>query len=181
MKNTTQKGFTLIEIMTAVSVFLVVMTISMGAIISIFDANRKAQSAKTVMDNLNFAVETMSREIRFGTKYHCGSSGNIETPQNCLSGDSFISFLSSDNLQTVYRLSGSSIQKSVNGGSDYIAVTAPEISITSLTFYVVGATGAPDTLQPKTLIKISGNAGTKTNTRTAFTLQTMASQRLIDN
>lgn len=176
-----KKGFTLIEMMTAVSVFLVVMTISMGAILGIFDANRKAQSAKTVMDNLNFAVETMSREIRFGTKYHCGTTGTLTSPQDCLSGDNFISFLSSDSLQTVYRLSSTSIEKSVDGGANYIAITAPEIIISSLSFYVVGATGAPDTLQPKALIKISGNAGTKTNTRTAFTLQTLASQRLADN
>ena len=167
--------------MTAVSVFLVVMTISMGAILSIFDANRKSTSAKTVMDNLNFAVETMSREIRFGTRYHCGSTGNQTNPQNCVSGDTYISFLASDGAQTVYRLTGSAIEKSVDGGSGYVSITAPEIVISSLTFYVLGATGAPDTLQPKTIIKITGTAGTKTNTRTAFTLETMASQRLIDN
>ncbi len=175
------KGFTLIEMMTAVSLFLVVMTISAGAILGIFDANRKSQSAKTVMDNLNFAVETMSREIRFGTNYHCGSTGNSAAPQNCASGDSAISFLSSEGVLTSYRLSGSSIEKSIDDGNGYLTVTAPEISITSLAFYVVGATPAPDTLQPKVLIKITGNAGTKVNTRTAFTLETLASQRIIDN
>jgi len=176
-----KKGFTLIEMMTAVSVFLVVMTISMGAILSIFDANRKSESSKTVMDNLNFAVEAMSREIRFGKNYHCGTGGNITLPQNCLSGDSFISFLSSDGIQIVYKLTGSSIEKSVDGGNTYIAVTAPEININSLAFFVVGANPPPDTLQPKVLIKISGNAGTKINTMSGFTLQTLASQRLIDN
>ena len=177
-----KKGFTLIEMMTAVSVFLVVMTISMGAILGIFDANRKSESAKTVMDNLNFAVETMSREIRFGKNYHCGSGGNISSPQDCLvSGQSFISFLSSDGIQTVYRLNGTTIEKSVDGGNTYIAVTAPEIKINSLTFFVVGSNPPPDTLQPKVIIKISGTAGAKSNTTTSFTLETMASQRLIDN
>jgi prepilin-type N-terminal cleavage/methylation domain-containing protein len=176
-----KKGFTLIEMMTAVSVFLVVMTISMGAILGIFDANRKAESEKTVMDNLNFAVETMSREIRFGTNYHCGTSGNLTSPQNCLSGDTFMSFLSSDGEQIVYRLNGTTMEKSVDGGNNYVAVTAPEINISSLQFFVVGANPPPDTLQPKVLIKISGSAGAKANTTTSFTIETMASQRLIDN
>jgi prepilin-type N-terminal cleavage/methylation domain-containing protein len=176
-----KKGFTLIEMMTAVSVFLVVMTISMGAILGIFDANRKAESSKTVMDNLNFAVETMSREIRFGKNYHCGSTGVLAIHQDCLSGDSLISFLSSDGIQTVYRLNGLTMEKSIDGGNTYTAVTAPEIKINSLSFYVVGSNPPPDTLQPKVLIKISGTAGNKTNTVTSFTLETMASQRLIDN
>lgn len=176
-----KKGFTLIEMMTAVSVFLVVMTISMGAILGIFDANKKAESSKTVMDNLNFATETMSREIRFGKNYHCGAGGNLASPQNCLSGDSLASFLSSDGIQTVYRLNGTSIEKSIDGGNTYLAVTAPEIKINSLSFYVVGANPPPDTLQPKVLIKINGTAGAKANTTTSFTLETMASQRLIDN
>jgi prepilin-type N-terminal cleavage/methylation domain-containing protein len=177
-----KKGFTLIEMMTAVTVFLVVMTISMGAILGIFDANRKAESSKTVMDNLNFAVEAMSREIRFGKNYHCISTGTLTVPQNCPAGDTFLSFLSSDGVQTVYRLNGTSMEKSSDGGSTYTAVTAPEINISSLNFFVVGANPAPgDTLQPKVLIKITGAAGTKTNTITSFTLQTLASQRLIDN
>lgn len=176
-----KKGFTLIEMMTAVSVFLVIMTISMGAILSIFDANRKAESSKIVMDNLNFAIETMSREIRFGKNYHCGAGGNLASPQNCLSGDSLVSFLSSDGVKTVYRLNGTTIEKSIEGGNSYLAVTAPEIKINSLSFYVVGANPPPDTLQPKVLIKIGGTAGAKANTITSFTLETMASQRLIDN
>lgn len=168
--------------MTAVSLFLVVMIISMGAILGIFDANKKAESSKIVMDNLNFAVETMSREIRFGKNYHCGSSGNITLPQSCANGgDSFISFLSSDGVQTVYKLNGTSIEKSIDGGNTYLAVTAPEIKINSLLFIVVGANPPPDTLQPKVLIKISGTAGAKSNTTTSFTLETLASQRIIDN
>ncbi len=177
-----RQGFTLIEMMTSLTVFMVVMMISMGALLGIFDANKKAESAKTVMDNLNFAVETMTREIRFGRNYHCGSTGSLSLPQNCSLGDSFISFLSSEGVQTVYRLNGSSMEKSVDGGNTYVAVTAPEINISSLTFYVIGANSYPaDTLQPKALIKISGDAGTKSNTRTSFTLESMASQRLIDN
>lgn len=175
------KGFTLIELMTAVSVFAVVMVISMGAILGVFDANRKSESLKTVMDNLNFAVDSMSREMRFGKNYHCGS-GTLTVPQNCSTGGGTqVSFLSSGNEQIVYRLTGTQIEKSVDGGLTYISVTAPEIQIESLTFYVLGASPAPaNTLQPKVLIKIKGSAGSKIKTKSDFALQTLVSQRLQD-
>lgn len=172
-----EKGFTLIELMVAVSIFIIIMTISMGSIISIFDSNRKSQSLKTVLTNMNIAVESMSKEMRYGKNYHCGFEGTITIPQNCASGDTWISFLSSDNLQITYRLNGQTIEKEVNDGG-YIAVTAPEIVIDDLTFYTLGA-GTGDTLQPKVLIKIKGHAGANKG-RTEFTLETLVSQRTLD-
>jgi prepilin-type N-terminal cleavage/methylation domain-containing protein len=170
------RGFTLIELMTAISIFIVVMTISMGSIINVFDANRKARSLKTVLNNLNLAVESMSREMRFGKNYHCGS-GTITVPRNCPSGGTLVSFLSSENTQITYRLNGQTIEKRVGSGS-YIAVTAPEIVIDRLTFYTLGA-GTSNTLQPKTIIIIKGHAGIA-KSRSDFTLQTLVSQRFPD-
>lgn len=176
-----ERGFTLIELMTALTLFMVVMTIAMGSVLGIFNANKKTQSESTVMNNLNLAVESMAREMRFGTNYHCGG-GTYTDPQNCAAGDTSISFLSSDGEQMVYRLSGTSIERSIDGGQTFAAVTAPEISITNLKFYVLGA-GAPpvNTLQPKTVIVIKGYSGNETTTRTEFSLQTLVSERRIDN
>lgn len=176
-----KKGFTLIEIMTSLTIFMIVITISLGSILGIFDANRKSDSLRTVMDNLNLSVESMSREIRFGKDYHCGETGTLSSPQNCPGGDSYIGFLSSEDTRIIYRLNNSTIEKSVDGGSTFIPVTAPEITIESLSFYVLG-TGAlaQNTLQPRVLITIKGYAGAKSNTRTEFALQTLVSQRTLD-
>lgn len=178
-KKNYSKGFTLIEMMTSLTIFAVIMTISMGAILGVFDANRKSESLKTVLDNMNFAVETMNREMRFGSKYHCGATGTITSPQDCSAADTYVSFLSSDAKQTVYKLNGTAIQKSTDGGVSFIDVTAPEISITGLSFYVKGS-GTGDGFQPRILLRVSGYAGAKTNTRTAFTLQSMITQRARD-
>ena len=172
-----KKGFTLIELMVALSIFIVIMTISMGSILGVFDANRKSRSLKTVLSNLNLAVESMSKEMRFGQNYHCGS-GTVTTPQNCPSGDTLMSFLSSDNVQVTYRFNNQTIEKSTGTG-DYIPVTAPEIVIDNLTFYTLGA-GASNTLQPKVLIKIKSHSGTTGKGRTDFTLQTLVSERKLD-
>ncbi|MEX2013985.1 MAG: type II secretion system protein [Parcubacteria group bacterium] len=174
-KNT-KKGFTLIELMVAISIFIVVMTISMGSILGVFEANRKSRSLRTVLNNLNLAVESMAKEMRFGTIYHCGS-GSVTVPQNCPTGGTRMSFLSSDNVQITYHLNNQTIQKRVGTGP-FIAVTAPEIVIDDLTFYTLGALPG-DTFQPKVIIIIKSHAGNEKG-RSDFTLQTLVSQRVLD-
>ena len=178
-KDNSKSGFTLIEMMTAVSIFLIIMVMSMGSIISILDANRKSELLRSIMNNLNLTIESMSREMRFGKSYHCGSSGNITLPQNCTSSPAdFISFLSSDNEQIVYRQNGSRIEKSLNGGSTYVEVTAPEVVIDELAFNVLGSV-VGDTLQPRVIMKIRGHAGAQ-GEETNFTIETLVTQRLQD-
>ncbi|MEK7194058.1 MAG: type II secretion system protein [Patescibacteria group bacterium] len=180
-----KRGFTLIEIMTAVSVFAIVTTISMGSILTVFDVNRKSESIKTVMDNLNLSVESMAREMRFGTNYVCSppsSFSSIPSPAICPAGGISVAFLDNLNAMVIYRKNGSTIEKSRDGGSNYISVTAPEITINDLQFYVFGALkeAGGSQRQPKVIIKIKGTAGTKQGTQTDFTVQTMVSQRQLD-
>ncbi|MFZ3019969.1 MAG: type II secretion system protein [Minisyncoccia bacterium] len=178
-----QKAFTLVEILVAVGIFAVIVMLSLGALANIFDANRKSQSLKAIMTNLNFAVEIMTREMRFGTNYHCGTSGTLTLPQNCTSGDNFFSFLSSGGNQFVYRLNQSTnqLEKSDDGGNTYLGITAPEITIQALSFYVIGAgQGASAGNQPKVIILIRGYAGTKATSQSSFSLETTVSQRVLD-
>lgn len=170
------QGFTLIELLTAISIFAIVMTVSLGSITGVFDANRKSRSLKAVINNLNLAMETMSKEMRFGRNYHCGE-GTVETPQNCPTGGGIMSFLSSENQQITYRFAGATLEKQVNGG-DFVAVTAPELTLDDLTFFTLGA-GTDNELQPKVIIKVEGHAGTEKG-RSGFTLQTLVSQRVLD-
>ena len=185
--RSTAKGFTLIEIMTSVAIFAVVMVISMGSILSVLQANRKSESLKAVMDNLNLSVESMSREMRFGLNYNGGLVGDIHTPHNCSVGCDSVAFLANDgHTEIVYRsLPGSgNIEKSTDAGATFVPVTAPEITIEDLKFYVLGALPSSEEvtpLQPKVLIKIKGSAGVKATEKTDFTVETLVSQRILDN
>lgn len=172
-----KKGFTLIEIIVAVSIFAIVMSMSLTAILGVFDANRKAKSMKTVITNLNLAIDSMSRELRYGKNYHCGTTGTLTSPQNCAGGDNFITFLNSDGTQVAYQQNGTALEKQTGSGS-FLTLTSPDTLIDSLTFYTLGA-GTADTLQPKVVIRIKGHAST-TKERTDFTIETMASQRSPD-
>lgn len=177
-------GFTLVEIMVSVSVFIVIMTISSGSILSILDANRKSQNLRTVMDNLNFTLESMTRTIRFGTKYHCDVNNEpVELPLNCSDyGASSISVLSQTSSQVSYRLSGERIERKQNA-NPYSFLTDSNVKITSLKFYVKGSTpySSGDLEQPRVIIFISGYVGAKPSTRSSFTIQTTVSQRSFDS
>ena len=68
-KNKFKTGFTLIEILVSLGVFMVVMTITMAAFLNISDIQKKTEAFRKVNDNLNFAMEAMMREIREGKSY----------------------------------------------------------------------------------------------------------------
>lgn len=166
------RGFTLVEMLIAVSLFIVVSTISIGSIITIFDSNKRAQSSKTVVDNFNLAFENMIRTIRFGKDYQCG--GGVG---DCSSGDTSITVdFKGDNI--TYRLNGNSIQKKENNG-DYEDITSPETVIEHLKFYVFG-TNKNDSNQPYVVVVIKGYSGNKSTNQSIFSIQTMISQRALD-
>lgn len=187
MHRTKEKGFTLVEMVVSVALFAVVMTICVDVLLSLVAANRKAQALQSVMNNLNIALDGMVRNIREGTDFHCGS-GTTNTPQDCPVGDTLFAFEpygnTSSNSPWVLSFTQDSngvgrIYKSVNGQSP-IAITAPEVSIDEMQFYVIGTTRG-DTTQPKVIIVIKGSAGVAgTSARTTFHIQATAVQRALD-
>lgn len=184
----TDKAFTLIEVMVAVSIFAMVMLVSTGAVFSIVEANKKAHSIKSVMTNLNFALESMSRDIRVGSGYDCVPS-TLSVTDDCpfTPGDSFMYRANKDvngdgnfdsNDKIIFSKSGTGIVKQVLG-STAIPITASEINVTNLKFYVSGA-ASPGGAQPKLTMIIQGYSGAG-KTRSEFNIQTTVSQRASDS
>lgn len=68
-----QAGFTLVELMVSLSLFIIVVLALIGSLYTVNDASRRVQAMRTVMDNLNFAMEHMSRNIRTSEAIVCGS------------------------------------------------------------------------------------------------------------
>ena len=190
MMNTpikTQKGFTLIEMMVSVALFAIIMAIGAGAILSIINGNRKAEALSSVVNNLNFAVESMTRDMKTGNNYQCGNASDPDFP-NCPTGENNITFSSILNAgNVVYCLVGNHISRSIAtppsepscGDSNSENISSDEVNITNLEFYVSGATVGPSDGQPKVLIIIQGTAGTG-KTASPFNIETMVSQRSLD-
>jgi len=174
-------GYTIIETLVAIAIFAVVMTVAIGALVSVIDANRKARAQKLVIDNLTIAIESMTRSIREGSTYHCGSGGTITDVQLCPGGSSFLAlepyggspYVNSD--QTVFRLSGEGIERSTDGGTSYVGMTSPDITIEDLTFYTVSYGAAGET--PKVLVTITGHYEADGKTSAEFFVQTTISEQ----
>lgn len=186
--STQQSGFSLVEMLVAVALFAIVMMVSTGALLSLIDANRKAQALHSVMNNLNIALDGMVRSIRMGDTYHCGNAGTYSNVRDCENGDTLLAFEpfggdsgdSSDQWVYWYDANAQQIFKSEDGGSTGFAVTAPEVQIENMQFYVTGTTVA-DTEQPKVVIVVQGTAAPgDARTETTFNIQASATQRVLD-
>ena len=172
-------GFTLVEMLVSISVFLVVMLVAASSLLSIIDGNNKAQSLKSAINNLNFALEDMEKNIRVGTSYN---QDLCSTNKDCIK---FVSYKDSDNSgandDVYYKLIGESIKRCVDlttnscsSDNDYTPMTAPEVHINYLGFYKTDPT-EPE--KARVLIVIGGFAGAKPKIQTKFNLQTTVSQR----
>lgn len=181
------RGFTLIEMIVAVALFSVVMIIAITALLGVVNADRKAQSLESLVDNLNFALDQVSRTVRTGYAYHCvdgGSNpqfdmGNPKVPSNCATnGATYMAFEPStgnpaNNDQVVYwydpacsgypGYSGGCIKRSIDAGVTFIPLTSPAISIDNMRFFVIGAcsetasTCNPDTTQPRVSVTLTAH------------------------
>lgn len=175
-----KRGFTLIELLVSLALFAVVMMVSIGALLTLVDANRKAQALKSVTNNLNFAMDSMTRTLRTGYDYHCGSGWSEGSTADCASGDTELTFVD-DNGDTVrYYLDedAQAIMRRINGGVAE-RMTAPEARIEEARFFVRGTTRG-DEEQPQVTILIQGTAGTAPETETSFNIQTTVVQRILD-
>lgn len=84
------KGFTLLEMIVSLGIFSVVAIIAVGSLVRITSLNRQAQTMQAAMNNINYILESMSREMRFGSDYNCDTamtvspgSGNSLSSKEC--------------------------------------------------------------------------------------------------
>lgn len=188
-----QSGFTLVELMVSLMLFTIVVLAAVGSLYAVNNASRKTQAMRSVIDNLNFAVESMSRTIRTANSVVCGGysiSGSVDAncpfenqnPSSKLLVDSTLG----GDLLVEYQLGTNSdgtgtIQKRVQEGgiwTNWISVTAPEIDVKELDFYVSGA-DTTDNTQPNVMMFVRGVAVTSEETQ-PFVIQTYLSQRAVE-
>lgn len=169
------KGFTLIEVLVSVAIFSIVMVIALGALLAISTSDRKAQSIKAVINDLNFSFDSMTRSIRTGYNWSCGAGGD------CTSGSNNFNFVPSNGVGRIYyrldstngNICGQSgtvgcIEKSTDN-INWLPITSPEVIVTdysgaaptpSYLFYAVGTAAGTDPVigatQPKLVITLSG-------------------------
>jgi prepilin-type N-terminal cleavage/methylation domain-containing protein len=201
--NNRQKnsGFTLIELMVATSIFIVVMLTSMSSLFILLNAGKNSRALRSAMDNVNFAMESMTRSIRMGTSYYCADT-SYSHHYTSTSSDFFSSvcptgFHTGDEENIVFMpqtppspgypfveyrrvLRGDNTHtlqrcSGSNSGGSCVDIVSSDIDIQELNFFVKGSSPA-DKLQASIYIIIKGTITTKDGP-ISFAIQTMASQR----
>lgn len=196
--NTLQKnsGFTLVEMLVAIAIFTTFMIVAIGALVSIISENDKAQTIKSVIDNVTLAVDSISRDVREGTNYSCLDSHDNLSVAPC-SGVGLMYLDPTNQTGTPYvkyqfvttAVAGTStgnIQKITGcnaagacGTNVWQSITAPtaNVNISNMSFMI---NGDGTTGQPRVFITADGFiAVAATNGQTTeFDIQTTASQRV---
>lgn len=208
--NNNKNGYTIIETMIAVSLFLVITMAGMAALLNANLLQRKSQNMRSIMDNLNFIMEDMSRNIRVGYNYRCYDSGtwsesfiapnpDLNTPQDCTGGGVIVfeeahghtpsSINSPDpdaNDQWAYKIESPdgflpyNIYKSIDGGSSWVQLNPDEVTLDPSSSFVVTGSEPTPNMEQPYVTIKLVGEITYKNVVTPFILQTSVSQRIID-
>lgn len=199
-KNRHTRGFSLIEVLVSLSIFTIVMTISIGALMVVINANTMAQNTQAVMTNIQYALDGITREIRTGTDFYCGSVASLpvsgNSVSNCPAGGTAISFNeggqslteNASSRRIALRLSDGELQRRLGDGDgdsntneeeDWEPLTSPNVQIDTLKLFVTG-TAKGEGEAPTVTLYIKGNAGAQDGTESEFNIQTTIVQQLFD-
>lgn len=185
-------GFTLVELLVSVVLFTIVTVVAINALLKLAEVNDKGSAIVTAINNLEYALDHMSRSLRVGTSYHCRGTGagDLPTPDtlesdqgtDCVDGNSAIEFVDETRRSVRYFLdtTNNSVKRTTSAGT--FSLTAPEVEILGLRFYVKGALPYPDTFQPRVLMVIRGRTrlpGLHPDEQVPFNIQTTVSMRSI--
>lgn len=154
-KKHLSKGFTLVEIIVSIGIFSMVVTVAVSALIVLNNASREARAIRATMDNANSAVESVTRLARMGFQFDAGCTKGVLTSQttnamldvgNSSSGADCLAFYAPDKAGTgisryMFRMNGARMERSLDRGGSWLPMTAPEVEITRLKFYVNGSDG----------------------------------------
>lgn len=178
-----KKGYTLVELLTGIAIFLMVVFSATGVLISAFRAQRRALATREIIDSASYAIDYMSRAIRMAKKDDIEIRGNIT---NCLTALEKNYQIESDNKKITFRtyklnecqsfsLENTRIKETKGTAENFL--TPESLEVTSLKFFVSGDE-SNDNLQPRVTIFLEIQK--KGDPATKISLQTTVSQRDLD-
>ncbi len=178
------EGFTLAELLVAMSIFVIIVTVASGIFIRSMQDENRLTAIMGTQSSLNSALEQMAREIRGGYLFNdlttgspdCGTTG---ASFGSLNGYSSMTFVG-PNGTTTYSLSGGRIER--NG--DFL--TSQDVSVQNLCF-VINQIGSPypavhpaDSCNPwRVNIFLNAEPVASNSNVQPFYLQTMVSSRVL--
>lgn len=168
-KKDSQKGYSLIELLVSIGLFSAVVSIMASMFMTSLKGQQKAFTAQNLADNMRYAIEIMSKEIRMGSNFNLVSATDLQFKSN------------------MPNRNGAIVEFSLVGGQilfdDDINLDPPATPITSLNVnvsdlhFVLFPSG---TTQPRIFIGAqAASRGVAQDTSTSINIETVASPRTI--
>ena len=161
-----KKGFTLIEALVAVSIFVSLMIFASLAFMSAIKAQRHNLAYQELLDQTSYVMEYMSRHLRMAKQAEdadCYSLDVGDTYKN--PGNNSIEFYDQYNSCTKFFLEDNRLKK--ESGGDEFFITSPNLEVYQFEVAV------NDDHQPR----VSINLGIRGRAETSIEIQTTVSQR----
>lgn len=179
MKN----GFTLLEMIVAISIFSIVV----GAMVSVFmsgiQGQRNAIAQQNLVENIRFAFDQMTRQIRMATRDDVGAClGEGTAGSTFVSTGSSLTFLDSRNPPrcVTYALVGGKIMMQTDPVEGFLDLTSDDIVVGDFQFVLAGEVKS-DGEQPRVTIFIGAtSAGGNPQSAPTLQIQTTISGRNLD-
>lgn len=162
-----KRGFTMVELLVAMSLFVILVSISSGVFIKSMRTQRATAALMAANSNASLAIEQIAKEIRTGETFSIDAdSGGLI-------------FINAKGEKVKYELGDSSLMRSVNDGEP-LALTAGNVNVKNLSFYLSGEQPG-DKYNPKiTLVLQVGATGIPFSDAVA-NLQTTISPRTLQD
>lgn len=160
-KNSNNSGFTLVELTITLGIFVFVISLILSIFTNSLRAERNVASQTAILDNLSLVIEQMARDIRTGTDF----------PPPSPSPESSFSFINAAGQEVTYAKPTNETYIVKETPQKTVTLTAADIKITKLDFYVIKYNSYP----PRVTIKIQVESPLFAG---PLTFQTTVSERL---
>ena len=180
--RTAKKGFTLMEVMVSVTIFTIVMTVGIVALLTINNTYRQSQTQRSAIDSLTYVLESMSRRIRTAASWELLPSDYGTTTRT-------FEIIDQDGIPVIYRFIqtpdpkitmeikscvGTACPTQVTVAPGDYDLTPAKVVITDMTFFPTLSAGTNG--QPYLQLTIQGTV-TEGKQASDFLFQTGVSQR----
>ena len=164
-----ERGYSLIELLVAIGIFGTVVAIMSGMFMTSLRGQKKAVTVQNVADNIRYAMEIMSKEIRMGSNFNPIGATDLQFKSN---------MPNRNGANVEFSLQGGRIMFDDDTGALPAAdsITSANVAVTALNFSLYPTTGT----QKRVLISIqAASAGTASDAATSINVQTTVAPRII--
>ena len=174
------KGYTLIEVLVAMSIFLTIIAAPTSFFVSSLKGQQKALASQEMIDNVSYIMEYMSRALRMAKKDLTGTCiGQNMNYENLIDAPG-IRFLNYQDKCQKFFLEDETLKESKD---DVINNLTPnDLEVVSFKIGLSGDENPGDNKQPRVtlFLEVRGKRGQKTELQPEIKIQTTISQRNLD-